>query len=106
MRLVWSAVADRDMENIQRYLHERNPDASWGVVENILKSASLLSDTPKMGKQEHIKDEYEKVVPDENYTIFYRLNEKRGLVIIDRVLHQSRLIPDYIDHDKSSWLLM
>lgn len=87
--LIWTVPSDNDMDAIVAYISERNPRAALNETDKIIKVAELLVDMPKMGVSLG-GDRFYAVVPNTEFTIFYYLNNRKGLVAIVRVLHQSQ----------------
>jgi len=105
MRLRWSESASNDILAIFEYLIDKNPRAAFSETEKITNTVKLLEDMPRIGV-ETSKGQFYKVVDGAKFTIFYFLNEKRGVVSIVRVLSQSQQLAEYRGDETSPFDLM
>jgi plasmid stabilization system protein ParE len=51
MRLVWTAIAVTDLEQISDYVFEKNPELAATTIRHILESASELKLFPRQAAQ-------------------------------------------------------
>ena len=77
--LRYTQRARRQLANIHRYIHERNPEAATRVIARIRRSANLLRDFPHLGRHGLVPDARELSVVGLPYVVVYR--EKGGDVI-------------------------
>lgn len=91
-RLIWSAAALADIEEIEQYIARDSPQNAVAVVEALITAAEGLIEFPLSG---HIIEELNwpghREVPVKNHRMLYRLEESR--VIIVMVRHGARRLP-------------
>lgn len=90
-RVIWSPLAEADLEEIWLYIAQDAPEQADRVVREIANKSSLLGDQPGVGTT---RDELLPGLlsfPVGAYLIFYRKRE-RGIEVV-RVLHGARDIP-------------
>ncbi|MGK7927151.1 MAG: type II toxin-antitoxin system RelE/ParE family toxin [Spirulina sp.] len=96
-RLIITASASRDLEEISNYFLEKSVDAGDRFVEAFNKKCLYLARFPNLGKS------YSHLIPDlrgiplMNYIIFYRLLED-GIEIL-RVISGYRNLRDVFPND-------
>jgi len=94
-RLIWSAPALRDLDDIFDYLAARNVRAAFDVVERIRGRARSLIEHPNAGRMGRLAGTRELVVGDLPYVLPYRVTAA-GVEIV-RVLHGARKWPPQVD---------
>ena len=87
MRLVWTAPAVADLEQIRRFIHADNPDAASSVVLRLVALAASLPPMPNRGRAGRLFGTRELIDPDMPYIVVYRV--ARESVEVLRVLHTS-----------------
>lgn len=73
MRLLWSFVAERDVDRLWRFLADRNTDLADRVEERIRTRAESLIAHPHQGRPIPGRGERELTVPDVQYVIVYTI---------------------------------
>lgn len=94
MKTSWTELAVRDLDRIEHYIGQDNPQAAVDVVLNIIKTVeTLLSAQPNLGRPGRVHGTREIVVSDyPSYIIVYRVIDNKLEII--RVLHAARKWPD------------
>ena len=93
MRLRWTPLAERDLDEIARYVGQDSPAAAAHVVLELIDQAeTLLAKYPSIGRAGRVLGTRELVVGDPPYIIAYRVRDQ-DLEIL-RVLHTSRAWPE------------
>jgi len=92
VRLVWSAPALADREQIFDYLEAENPRAAIAIDERISAHMGLLMQFPEHGRPGRIEETRESVINRTPYILAYRIHDKA--IIILRILHGAQLWPD------------
>jgi plasmid stabilization system protein ParE len=90
MKVVWSARAVAQLDDVVAYIAQDSPHAAGNVARHIRRTADLLGHVPKMGRLTNEGDARVVVVPRYPYLVFYRVLEDRDLVRIVRVRHAAR----------------
>ena len=93
MRLLWTKLAERDLDEIGAYIGQDNPAAAARVVLELIDQAeTLLPSNPAIGRPGRVIGTRELVIGELPYVIPYRV---RGQDIeILRALHTSRRWPE------------
>lgn len=99
MKLVWTALARRDLGEIVTYIWFDNPSAAKRVRERIEKAARYLKSQPFMGRMGEVPGTREAFVPP-TYRIVYEVTE--GAVSILRIVHTSRQWPPQSETDNET----
>jgi addiction module RelE/StbE family toxin len=92
MRLVWLAVADRDLDEIVNYIEQDSPAAAIRVEDRIVEGAEMLTRFPKAGRAGRVNGTRELAIHRTPYIVAYRVVE--NAVVVLRVLHGARQWPD------------
>lgn len=93
MRLRWTRLAEKDLDEIARYIGQDTPAAAARVVLELIDQAEkLLPKHPAIGRPGRVLGTRELVIGDLPYVIAYRVRERD--VEILRVLHTSRAWPE------------
>ena len=93
MRLRWTLLADRDLNDIAQYVGQDSPAAAARVVLELIDQAeTLLPEYPSIGRPGRVLGTREMVIGQLPYIIAYRVRGQ-DLEIL-RVLHSSRAWPD------------
>ena len=92
MRLRWTKRAERDLDEIARYIGQDSPAAAARVVLELLDHVeSHLPNRPAIGRAGRVLGTRELVIGGLPYIVPYRVREKD--IEILRVLHTSRRWP-------------
>ena len=87
MRLVWTAPAVNDLEQIRNFIHSDNPEAARSVVGRLVALVASVPPMPNRGRVGRLFGTRELIDPDLPYIVVYRV--ARESVEILRVLHTS-----------------
>jgi len=94
IRARFSPKAERDLDEIFRFISSDNPDAAQLVRETILDVADFLAQNPELGRKirnaspRHAQIRWFVVPKFRNYLIFYQ--PLQGTVMVVRVLHAAQ----------------
>ena len=95
MRLRWTPLAERDLDEIAAYIGQDSPAAAARVVLELIEQAEiLLPEFPALGRAGRVIGTRELVVGNLPYILAYRVRGNN--VEILRVLHSSRAWPEEI----------
>jgi toxin ParE1/3/4 len=94
-RVRLSLAASRDLEEIEDYISQDNPDAAVRLILIIREKCELLSQQPGIGRDRSDVLYGLRGFPAVNYVIFYR-PASEGIEVV-RVLHGARDIPELFD---------
>ena len=88
MRVRYSLLAVRQLDQIFSYIAKDSPKGGGRMVERITAVAELLADQPRMGRATNRHDLYVQPVSGTPYIIYYKI--LRDDVRIVRVRHGAR----------------
>ena len=91
-KLLYAVEADNDLQAIYDYIANDNLDRAVSYLGEIEKQILRLTDFPNIGhdiKYNELKALGVKILPFDNYLIFYTINEPNKIINIVRVLHGS-----------------
>lgn len=94
IRAKFSPKAERDLDEIFRFISSDNPDAARRVRETILDVADFLAQNPELGRKirnatpRHAQIRWFVVPKFRNYLIFYQPFQKT--IVVVRVLHATQ----------------
>ena len=91
MRIVWTRSAIDQLIEIHDFISLDKPDAAQGVAQRINEAVRLLCGQPHLGRPGKEPGTREWVVPGTPFTITYRIEKGRFLVLA--VLHGARRRP-------------
>lgn len=92
MRLRWTRLAERDLDDIAQYIGQDSPSAAARVVLELIDHVEAnLSRRPAIGRPGRVLGTRELVIRGLPYIIPYRVRETD--IEIMRVLHTSRRWP-------------
>src|SRR5580698_3043460 len=96
-RLIWTARAVTDVEEIAEYIARDKPDAARGLVSSILASVGQLADFPLIGRSvpELRGSRYREVIASPCRVIYLPTSES---VTIVRVIRWRTATPLQYDH--------
>lgn len=84
-RVTFAAHADRDLEEIVRFLAQKNPGAAERLGNALVNDAISLSSLPRRGASFQQRPEYRRILHRPWFLIFYRIDEARRLVQVARI---------------------
>jgi len=87
-----TATAEQDLEDILTYIASDNPKAALRLIDRLEIQFGRLAETPGLGRSRPDLAHELRSFPLGNYLIFY--HPEPGGIIIVRVLHAARNIPD------------
>ncbi len=88
--LRYTQHARRQLGNIHRYIHERNPEAATRVIARVRRSANLLRDFPHLGRRGLAPDTRELSVVGVPYVVVYREKADDDVIEILGVYHTAQ----------------
>jgi toxin ParE1/3/4 len=89
VRVRYTPQARADINQIYRYLHERNPSGAVNVLRAIYAGAQFISEHPQASQRTDNPMVRVKIVRRYRYKIFYRTVDHRTIEIL-HVRHTSR----------------
>ena len=93
MRIVWTRLADRDLDAIEDYISGDDPAAAIRTVLKIARNVGdLLAEHQGLGRPGRVAGTRELVVPGTPFLVAYRV--RAAEVQILRVLHGARRWPE------------
>ena len=93
MRLRWTKRAERDLNEIARYIGQDSPAAAARVVLELIDQVeSLLPAHPVIGRPRRVLGTRELVIGSLPYIVPYRVRDRTSEIL--RVLHTARRWPD------------
>ena len=95
MKLIWSPEARVDLREMVLYLADKNPYAAKTLYERIEDAATVLIDTPYIGRPGRVPGTRELVIPNTSYILPYQIQPDH--VEILRVYHGARRWPKSFD---------
>lgn len=81
----------RNLENVENYISQNNPEAARQVIVKIRSSVNQLAAYPYMGREGRLEGTRELVISQTPYIVVYRVQQEA--VEILRVLHSARRWP-------------
>jgi plasmid stabilization system protein ParE len=84
-RVMLSAQADRDLEDVVRFLAQKNSVAAERLGNALLDDALSLAHLPRRGGSVRGWPGYRRIVHPPWFLIFYRVDEARRLVEVARI---------------------
>ena len=94
MKLQWASPAGRDLVSVHNYVRADNPKAANRILDEIVKSAELLTKQPRLGRIGRLSGTRELVITGTHFILMYRIKE--DVVQILAVLHGKRSWPKYV----------
>lgn len=92
MRVLWSAAALQDYNQLIAYIAGKNPDAA-GRVAGTIEQTALHLGARQTGRRGRVAGTYEKVVPRLPYILAYAIDSTAGIdtrIVILHVIHGAR----------------
>ena len=84
-RVALAGQADRDLEEIVRFLAQKNSTAAERLGYALLDDAISLANMPRRGLAVHDRSGYRRILHRPWFLIFYRIDEARRLVEVARI---------------------
>ena len=88
LKLVWTTLAIRDLDNAYDYIATTNPSAAFDIIERIEKAVAALRLTPNMGRLGRVSGTRELVITRTPFIVPYRVAKER--IEILAVIHSAR----------------
>lgn len=92
MKILWTLLALKDLDQLWGYIAEANPDAAQGVLKKIEEAVHSLRSYQNLGRPGRVKGTRELVIVGTPYLVPYRVKKNR--VEILAVIHGSRRWPE------------
>ncbi len=92
MTVLWTAPADADLNQIERYIAADKPEAAAEVAERILEATEVLERFPLIGRGGRVEGTRELVDTGTPYILAYVV--RRNRVVILAAIHGSRAWPE------------
>jgi plasmid stabilization system protein ParE len=84
-KVTFAARAERDLEDIVRFLAQKNPTAAERLGCSLVDDAISLGSLPRRGVAVQGRPGYRRILRRPWFLIFYRIDETRRLVEIARI---------------------
>ena len=94
MKIKWTTGGKHNLNQIEEYIAQDNPNAALNTILKIIKAVGMLADNPAMGKIGRIFDTRELIISGTPFIVPYRI--KSDQVEILRVFHSSMRWPDFL----------
>jgi len=94
MQIKWLRKALQNLNDEAQYIAKDDPQAAQQVVQRILHTVSLLSNSPSLGHPGRLPGTHELVIPKTRYVVPYRVRPRLQCIEILRVFHTSRKQPE------------
>ncbi|NEP45350.1 MAG: type II toxin-antitoxin system RelE/ParE family toxin [Okeania sp. SIO2H7] len=91
MEIKWLRNGLRNLENVENYISQNNPEAATQVIVKIRSSVNQLAAYPYMGREGRVEGTRELVISQTPYIVVYRVRQET--VEILRVLHSASRWP-------------
>jgi len=88
MKIVWTNLAEHDLETIEEYIASDNTRAAISVVLHLIDSVHNLPENPHIGRAGRVLGTRELIITNYPYVVIYRVIDSSIEII--RVLHTSR----------------
>ena len=92
MRVVWTAPASADREQIVFFIAQDDPQAAMDMDSLLTDSAASLATFPARGRRGRVSGTRE-IVVHKNYILVYSIDTANSIVYIKAVLHAGRQYP-------------
>ena len=92
MALKWTRAASRDLESVERYISQDNPETAIDTVVEIIRRVEMLAEHPGMGRPGRVAGTRELVLGGLPYVVPY-IHQADTIVIL-RVLHGAMKWPE------------
>lgn len=84
-KVVWSARAQRDLQEQLEYIALDKPDASVRIGHKVIEATDLLGRWPHIGREKPGTQNRELAIPSTPFVAIYRQEAERTLII--RLMH-------------------
>jgi len=84
-RVILTARADSDLEEVVRFLAGKNPAAARRLGHALLDDALSLTQLPRRGMGVPERAEYRRILHRPWFLIYYRINEQSRLIEVVRI---------------------
>lgn len=84
-RVILAARADRDLEQIVRFLARKNPAAAERLGHALLDDALSLAHLPRRGVAVHERPGYRRILHRPWFLIYYRIDEAQRVIDVARI---------------------
>ena len=92
MALKWTRAASRDLESVERYISQDNPETAIDTVVEIIHRVEMLAEHPGLGRPGRVAGTRELVLGGLPYVVSY-IHQADTIVIL-RVLHGAMKWPE------------
>ncbi|MBS0271778.1 MAG: type II toxin-antitoxin system RelE/ParE family toxin [Proteobacteria bacterium] len=75
MKIVWTYLALRDLEDAYEFVADNSPKAASGMIDRIEKALSNLKIYPNVGRKGRIEGTRELIIPNTSFIFSYRVKE-------------------------------
>lgn len=91
MKIRLAKPAEEDLEDIDAYIRQDNPDAAQRTVERVFEAIEYLLQFPHMGRSGRLPETRELIVSGTPFIVIYQI--RRSDIFILRILHSARKWP-------------
>ena len=88
MQIIWSKLAEKDLDDVEQYISQDNSIVAINVVLTILNKVELLPNNPAIGRTGRVMGTRELIVVGYPFIVAYRVKDNSIEVL--RVLHTSQ----------------
>jgi toxin ParE1/3/4 len=88
VKLVWTESPHQNLRQIFAYITEENPQSARDLLAEIKKRATILQETPHLGRLGRLEATRELVLAWTHYVLPYRLEDQQIQILA--VFHTSR----------------
>jgi len=88
----WTRAASRDLESVERYISQDNPETAIDTVVEIIRRVEMLAEHPGLGRPGRVAGTRELVLGGLPYVVSY-IHQADTIVIL-RVLHGAMKWPE------------
>jgi addiction module RelE/StbE family toxin len=88
----WTRAASRDLESVERYISQDNPETAIDTVVEIIRRVEILAEHPGLGRPGRVAGTRELVLGGLPYVVSY-IHQADTIVIL-RVLHGAMKWPE------------
>ena len=94
MKVLWSAGAEQDRQDIFDHIARDNPRAALRIDQRFSDAAATLADWPRKGSPGRVPGTRE-LLAHEHYYVIHEIEPATDMVYILALLHTSRQWPPY-----------
>ncbi len=92
MKVAWTQLALKDLQQVRHYIEEDRPDAADAILLKIAKAIDNLPFYPNLGRPGRVKGTRELIVVGTPFLVPYRIKKER--IEILAVMHGARRWPE------------